>query len=93
MSSRNVYLSPEERARAPELHRVMQAVASRVRDGEAAPGALAWGRDAIGQKGLVVDYLELRDAASLGEPRPGLPRRLLAAARLGSTRLIDNIAV
>jgi pantoate--beta-alanine ligase len=93
MSSRNVYLSPEERARAPELHRIMQAVASRILAGEGPQAVLAWGRDAIGQAGFVPDYLELRDAGSLGEPRSGSPRRLLAAAKLGATRLIDNIAV
>jgi pantoate--beta-alanine ligase len=93
MSSRNIYLSPEERGRAPELHWIIQAVTSRILAGESPPAVLAWGRDAIGQAGFVLDYLELRDAGNLGEPRSGSPHRLLAAAKLGATRLIDNIAV
>jgi pantoate--beta-alanine ligase len=93
MSSRNVYLSPEQRARAPELHRIMRAAASRILAGEAPQAVLAAGCDAIVQAGFSPDYLELRDAGSLGEPRPDAPRRLLAAAKLGVTRLIDNIAV
>lgn len=93
MSSRNVYLSPEDRAKAPELHQIMQAAASRLIAGDAPDGALAVARDAIAAAGFAPDYLELRDAGDLGPPRPGRPRRLLAAATLGATRLIDNIAV
>ncbi len=93
MSSRNVYLSADDRAKAPELHRIMQAVSSRIVAGEAPETVLGWGRDAIGKAGFAPDYLELRDAADLGQPRAGRSRRLLAAAKLGVTRLIDNIAV
>ncbi|MBL8570009.1 MAG: pantoate--beta-alanine ligase [Phreatobacter sp.] len=93
MSSRNVYLSPENRAKAPELHRIMRACSSGIAAGGAPESALAHAREAIAAAGFAPDYLELRDAADLGEPRPGRPRRLLAAATLGATRLIDNIAV
>jgi pantoate--beta-alanine ligase len=93
MSSRNVYLSHEDRANAPELHRIMQAVSSRIAKGDEPEAALAEARDAIAAAGFAPDYLELRDAADLGQPRAGKPRRLLVAAKLGATRLIDNIAV
>lgn len=93
MSSRNVYLSAENRAKAPELHRIMQAVSSGITAGEAPEGALARARTTILAAGFTPDYLELRDAADLGEARTGRPRRLLAAATLGTTRLIDNIPV
>lgn len=93
MSSRNVYLSAEERAKAPELHRIMQAVASRILAGEAPDAVLAEGRQALAAAGFALDYLELRDAEDLGTPRRGRPHRLLTASRLGTTRLIDNIAV
>src|SRR5207237_3901899 len=95
LSSRNVYLSPEERRVAPQLHQVLTdtAVALRERPDSVAP-ALAAGSAALDGAGFFLDYLELRDAADLS-PISALdrPARLLAAARLGRTRLIDNIAV
>ncbi len=93
MSSRNVYLSHDDRAKAPELHRIMQTVSSRIAKGDGPEAVLAEARDAIAAAGFAPDYLELRDAADLGQPRAGKPRRLLVAAKLGTTRLIDNIAV
>ncbi len=93
LSSRNRYLSPEERATAPVLHRTMLAVAKALGDGLPPAEALAEGRAAITAAGFDLDYLELRAADDLGSPRPGVPWRLLVAARLGATRLIDNIAV
>jgi len=93
MSSRNVYLSADNRAKAPELHRIMQAASSGIAAGDAPESALAHAREAIAAAGFTPDYLELRDAVDLGEPRTGRPRRLLAAATLGTTRLLDNIAV
>lgn len=93
MSSRNIYLSPDERARAPALHRIMQQAASAIRGGATAEDALASARQAIAVAGFALDYLELRAADDLGAPRPDAPRRMLVAARLGGTRLIDNIAV
>jgi pantoate--beta-alanine ligase len=47
----------------------------------------------LAQAGFVTDYVSLVDAATLGGPQPGKSRRLLAAARLGTTRLIDNLDV
>ena len=95
LSSRNVYLSPEERAVAPTLQASMQRAAIRIRDGESFDAALTAARNKITAAGFELDYLELRDAASLatvkGRYRTGL--RMLVAARLGRTRLIDNIEV
>ncbi|MGF6434002.1 MULTISPECIES: pantoate--beta-alanine ligase [Bradyrhizobium] len=95
MSSRNIYLSPEERRAAPELHRVMKETAGRLRAGEDIATAMADGAAAITRAGFVLDYLEVRHAASLapiGSLKDG-PMRMLVAAKLGSTRLIDNIPV
>lgn len=93
MSSRNVYLSPEDRAKAPLLHRTMQEAAAAIRAGVAIEEAMANGRQAITAGGFTLDYLECRAADDLGAPRPGTPLRILVAARIGVVRLIDNIAV
>ena len=95
MSSRNVYLSPEERRAAPALHRVMKDTAARLRAGEDTAAAMAVGAAVITKAGFVLDYLEVRHAATLapiGSLKDG-PMRMLVAAKLGNTRLIDNIAV
>ena len=95
MSSRNRYLSPEERALAPLLHRVMQALAARLRDREDLFRAVGEAQSEIITAGFELDYLEARHAETLG-PVTSLadgPIRILVAARLGATRLIDNIAV
>ncbi|MGV8840555.1 MAG: pantoate--beta-alanine ligase [Bauldia sp.] len=95
LSSRNAYLSPAERATAPTLHAALTAAAAAIRAGADADTALAAARARLADAGFVVDYVELRSAADLSPvdgPSTG-PLRLLAAARLGRTRLIDNIAV
>jgi len=96
MSSRNAYLTADERARAPALHRALVAAAERLAGGAAAAGpALDEARAALLAAGFTsVDYVELRDADGL-EPlvRADRPARLLAAAWLGKARLIDNIPV
>jgi pantoate--beta-alanine ligase len=95
MSSRNVYLSAEERQVAPTLHKAMKASAARIRAGEEIAAALAAGEAMIRSAGFALDYLEARHAetlAPIGSLREG-PIRMLVAARLGTTRLIDNIAV
>jgi pantoate--beta-alanine ligase len=95
LSSRNVYLSPAERQTAPVLHRVLKDSAARIKAGAAIAAVLADGRAAIEQAGFTADYLEARHAETL-EPVAGLadgPIRLLVAAKLGRTRLIDNIGV
>jgi pantoate--beta-alanine ligase len=95
LSSRNAYLSVEERAIAPALFRVLGETAAALRAGGEARKALATAKRSLAAAGFKVDYLELRDARTLEavEERDGRPRRLLAAAWLGKTRLIDNIAV
>ncbi|SRR5579875_2946030 len=92
LSSRNVYLAADERRIAPALHRTLAEVSRRFAGGDAA--APEWGRRALREAGFAkVDYLEVRDAETLDAPRAGRPARVLAAAWLGRTRLIDNLAV
>jgi pantoate--beta-alanine ligase len=94
MSSRNAYLSREERAQAPLILRELQAAAIAIRNGAAPAQAAASAAQALIRAGFRVDYVEARNADTLGELRAASePVRLLAAAWLGSTRLIDNIAV
>jgi pantoate--beta-alanine ligase len=95
MSSRNVYLSPDQRRVAPQLYRAMQQTARRLRAGDDIKAALAAGAELIAGAGFALDYFELRHAATLA-PVAALdegPMRILVAARIGTTRLIDNIAV
>jgi pantoate--beta-alanine ligase len=95
MSSRNVYLSVEERKAAPILHRAMKESAARIRAGGDIAAALAVGKEMISNAGFALDYLEARHAetlAPIGSLEDG-PIRMLVAAKIGSTRLIDNIAV
>ncbi|MDO9439302.1 MAG: pantoate--beta-alanine ligase [Beijerinckiaceae bacterium] len=93
MSSRNVYLSAQERATAPLLQRVLAEAAGAIAAGGEPGAAIERGCETIEQGGFALDYLEFRDAATLGPAQRGRPARLLVAARLGRTRLIDNIAV
>ncbi|MCW3847879.1 pantoate--beta-alanine ligase [Sphingomonas sp. LB-2] len=93
LSSRNAYLMPEDRAKAVALPRALGAAERAIADGGDPEAALAQARETMAAAGFEIDYVELRDAATLGNPIPGKPRRLLAAARIGKTRLIDNIPV
>jgi pantoate--beta-alanine ligase len=93
LSSRNAYLTPSERAAAPALHAALAAAAAALAGGGDADRALAGARQRITEAGFAVDYVELRDAQGLGPALAGRPRRLLAAAKLGATRLIDNVPV
>lgn len=95
MSSRNVYLSPEHRAKAPALHRVLSALAGRVAGGEGTTAAIAWGMDELEKAGFErIEYLEVRDAATLDPVEDNnRPARAFVAVHLGETRLIDNVAV
>lgn len=95
LSSRNAYLSPEERRIAPALQRILAAVATRVTAGTPPQEASLWGAGELVAAGFSkVDYLEVCDAENLqplaARDRPG---RVLAAAWLGKTRLIDNLAL
>ena len=95
MSSRNVYLSAEERGIAPELHRAMRESARLLRGGTEIETAMAIGSEIITAAGFLLDYFELRHAETLAKVtsvKDG-PMRILVAARLGKTRLIDNIGV
>jgi len=95
LSSRNIYLSPEERRVAPSLYRAMGEAEAAIGQGTSIDAALARAILALGEAGFAVEYLELRDAETLAPvtEKPSRPARLLVAARLGRTRLIDNIAV
>lgn len=95
MSSRNAYLSASERATAPTLHRVLKECATHLKAGEPLVDVLAVGRAKIEREGFIVDYLEARHAETLAPlaTRADGPARLLVAAKLGRTRLIDNIGV
>lgn len=95
LSSRNAFLSAEERKRAPELHRVLAESAKAIKAGEPVATVLAYGRRRIADAGFALDYLEARHAETLvpiASAKEG-PVRLLVAAKLGTTRLIDNIGV
>ena len=95
LSSRNVYLSSAERAVAPMLYKVLKGCASRIKSGEKIDRVLNVGRIEVDLAGFGLDYLEARHALTLA-PVVSLkegPIRLLIAARLGKTRLIDNVAV
>jgi pantoate--beta-alanine ligase len=95
MSSRNAYLTPAERAVAPVLHRTLKACSRRISAGSSLARVLADGRKAITAAGFALDYLEARNADTLAAVRGRAdgPIRLLVAARLGKTRLIDNHGV
>ena len=94
LSSRNVYLSPAERAAAPMLYRTLRESATRIAAGEPIARVMSEGWLAMEAAGFAVDYFEARHADTLRriETTEDGPLRLLVAARLGKTRLIDNIA-
>ena len=95
LSSRNEYLAPAQRLAAPNLFRVLRAIADALEGGADVAAQRAWGLAELGQAGFApIDYLEICDAENL-QPIAALgrPARVLAAANLGKTRLIDNVAV
>lgn len=95
MSSRNVYLSARDRATAPVLFKVLTACAKRIRSGDPLSGVLNDGAREIAAAGFALDYLEARHAETLApvSSKSDGPLRLLVAAKIGSTRLIDNVKV
>jgi pantoate--beta-alanine ligase len=95
MSSRNRFLSAEERARAPELHRALREGAAAVASGELPFAAIEErGMARLQGAGFRPEYFAVRDALTLDEPTPDCRHLVvLAAAWLGKTRLIDNLAV
>jgi pantoate--beta-alanine ligase len=94
LSSRNQYLSEQERAIAPKLYEVLKRTASQLRVGESARVLAQAKADLIAAGFAAVDYFELRAADTLAPLiHADRPARLLVATRLGKTRLIDNVAV
>ncbi len=95
LSSRNQYLSPAERARAPAIHRALREAAAALESGATDYAALERaGTVALTQAEMRVDYFAVRDAADLAPPRSDSARlAVLAAAWLGRARLIDNVRV
>ena len=91
LSSRNRYLSPEDRAAAAELPAALFAARDALAAGEPVAGVEHAAADRLAAAGFAVDYVAVRDPTTLGEPT-GPDLRVLAAAKLGETRLIDNIA-
>ncbi|MFN4178111.1 pantoate--beta-alanine ligase [Phenylobacterium sp.] len=98
LSSRNAYLTPEERQTAARLNQAMREAIATLRDGGRIDAAEAAAVEALKAAGFGrIDYVEVRDAEDLSRlgpgPLGGRPARILAAAVLGRTRLIDNMAV
>lgn len=95
MSSRNVYLSAEERRVAPALFAALSAARLELQQGANVEPALERSREGLERQGFAIDYLEARNARSLSPlpAPPDAPMRLLVAAKLGGVRLIDNIEV
>lgn len=92
MSSRNGYLTPGERERAPALYRVLSDAADGLRSGRAVEAVEAAARERLAEAGLRPDYVSVRSAVDLSVPRPEDDRLVvLAAAYLGRARLIDNL--
>lgn len=95
LSSRNAYLSPPQRAAAATLFRVLRGMAEALADGAPVDAQEAAGAAALTDAGFTaIDYVAVRDAETLAPvARVSAPARVLAAARLGRVRLIDNVAV
>jgi pantoate--beta-alanine ligase len=93
LSSRNGYLSPTERKTAPILHQVLSEAAAALANGEGCDAVTSAGRFKLEGKGFRVDYVAVRDPETLAPlfgPIKG-PARVMGAAYLGTTRLIDNV--
>lgn len=94
LSSRNVFLDADERAAAVALPRALGIAARAIARGDDVEAALNDARTTLVGAGFAIDYVALADAETLAEnPAADRPRRLLAAARIGATRLIDNVPV
>jgi pantoate--beta-alanine ligase len=95
MSSRNAYLTKDERARAPTLHAAITAAAAAIANGDDIKKTLAAAKERILGAGFAsVDYVEARHAETLAPLKTATtPGRILAAAQLGRARLIDNVAI
>jgi pantoate--beta-alanine ligase len=93
MSSRNQYLDEAERGRASRIYATLNEMATLLRQGQSANAVEEWAEENLRQRGFEVDYAAIREPQALAQPAgeaPG-PRVALIAARLGRTRLIDNL--
>ena len=93
MSSRNQYLSPEQRDQALALYSELTEAGSPISGGRDADTVLTAAIDNLTRAGFAVDYFELCNRQTLEPARHGDPLVLLAAARIGGTRLIDNLEI
>ena len=94
MSSRNRYLTKHERGHATAIYKNLNQAADKIRRGVKQQSATRAAARSLTTRGFKVDYVTARNAETLAVPKEeGEPLRLLAAAWLGTTRLIDNIAV
>ncbi|OYW73662.1 MAG: pantoate--beta-alanine ligase [Asticcacaulis sp. 32-58-5] len=94
LSSRNAYLEPDDRAQAISLYNALRHVRAAIIDGGDVTTAVTEATDSLTNAGFnKVDYIAVRHAETLGDPVDGEPQRILGAAWLGTTRLIDNIGV
>ena len=97
LSSRNAYLDDAQRTTARQMNQILAAIAARAAAGGSMEILEREGSEALLQAGFdQVDYLKIADAETLAAPapdQPTRPRRILAAAKIGRTRLIDNMAV
>ncbi len=92
MSSRNVYLSPSDRLKAPLIHERLIEGKSRLLAGESMETVLEQARDSLGHAGFIVDYYDLIDTTTFKPTRQlDVNSALIVAAKLGNTRLIDNL--
>jgi pantoate--beta-alanine ligase len=92
MSSRNRYLSADERKLAPEIYAALSRAREAIESGSQDFAALERaGFDVLKQRGFRPDYFSIRDAATLGDPVRGAEMVVLTAARIGRARLIDNV--
>lgn len=91
MSSRNAYLSPDERRRAAAIYESLQDGRRRWLAGEEASTLERLQADWLSREGVTVDYWSIIDPESLGPAREGAPARILVAGRVGGTRLIDTL--
>ncbi len=95
MSSRNIYLNSEERAKASLLYQTLSHAAQSIRQGQPVESVLKYAVKNLSDYGFEVGYFEVRNANTLEKPidKNERPIRLLAAVKIGTTRLIDNIGI
>jgi pantoate--beta-alanine ligase len=95
MSSRNSYLAPVDRERAPAIHRALESAGDAARAGASADEVLASARRILSDAGIEPEYLEIRDAERLQpiETLNGRPAVIAVAAQVGAARLIDNVII